>query len=190
MVVALPGHALLTMLGAQSKGSRITTVSLIFAMAENGIIGRGGALPWHLPADLRRFKALTTGHTTVMGRKTFESIGKPLPNRRNVVLTRNRCFFRDGVVVVHELADALRDADGEEEIFIVGGAEVYRQSLPRADRVYQTLVHAEVEGDTSFAEFDHADWELREDELHEPDDEHEYPFSFRVYVRRKRGPVP
>jgi dihydrofolate reductase len=165
------------------------TISLVVAVAANGVIGRGDTLPWHLPDDLKRFKALTTGSTIVMGRKTFESIGNPLPNRRNVVLTRDRDFKREGVVVLHALADALGDARGGEEIFIIGGAEVFRMSLPQADRVYQTAVHAEVEGDTRLAEFDLSGWELREDEFHDADDEHEYAFSFRVYERSERRPV-
>ena len=153
-------------------------------MAENGVIGRGGTLPWHLPADLTRFKALTTGHTIVMGRKTFESIGKPLPNRRNVILTRNIDFHHDGVVVVHNLADALFGTDGEDEIFVAGGAEVYRQALPQTDRVYQTLVHSEVDGDTRFADFNPSEWDLLEDEFHSADSNHAYPLSFRLYKRR------
>jgi dihydrofolate reductase len=164
-------------------------VSLIVAVAENGVIGRAGKLPWHLPDDLKRFKALTMGHTIVMGRKTFESIGKPLPGRRNVVLTRDRSFLRDGLVVVHNLADGLRGLDGEDQIFVVGGAEVYRQAIPEADRIYQTLVHSEIDGDTSFTEFDSSDWDLLEEELHDIDAGHADGFSFRVLLRRKRRPV-
>jgi dihydrofolate reductase len=165
------------------------TISLILAMAENGVIGRGGRLPWHLPADLKRFKALTTGHTIVMGRKTFESIGEPLPNRRNVILTRNVNFHHDGVIVVHNLADAFLGADEEEKIFVAGGAEVYRQAIPQADRVYQTLVHSEVDGDICFADFNPSEWDLLEDEFHAADSKHAYPLSFRLYKRPKKGPV-
>lgn len=153
------------------------------------MIGRSGALPWHLPADLKHFKKLTTGHTVVMGRKTFDSIGKPLPNRRNVVLTRNRAFCPPGVIVAYNLADALLGSEGEGDFFVAGGAEVYRQTIAKAEKVYQTLVHSEVDGDTRFTEFDHAAWDLVEDELHEADADHDYPFSFRLYVRPKKGPV-
>ena len=165
------------------------TISLVFAIAENGVIGREGGLPWHLPADLKRFKALTTGHTIVMGRKTFQSIGRPLPNRRNVVLTRDLDFDHPGVIVAHNLADALSSGDVEEEIFVVGGAEVFRQTIPKADRVYQTLVHSEVDGDITFTEFDPSEWDLLRDEFREPDAKHEYPISFRLYMRRKEEPV-
>ena len=165
------------------------TISLIIAMDVNGVIGRSGALPWHLPADLKHFKKLTTGRTVVMGRKTFDSIGKPLPDRRNVVLTRNRAFCQPGVIVVYNLTDALRGAEGEDEFFVAGGAEVYRQTIDKAEKVYQTLVHSEVDGDTRFTEFDPSAWYLVEDEFHEPDADHDFPFSFRLYERPKKGPV-
>ena len=171
-------------------GASLTvTISLILAMAENGVIGRGGTLPWHLPDDLRRFKKLTTGHTVVMGRKTFEAIGKPLPDRRNVVLTRNRAYCRYGVLVLHDLSEALRGAGEADEIFVAGGAEIYRQLIQKADRVYQTLVHAIVEGDTSFEGFDVSEWNLMEEEFHEADTSHAYPFSFRFYIRDEKRPV-
>lgn len=174
----MPSHTTLTV-----------TVSLIFAIADNGVIGHKGALPWQLPDDLRRFKALTTGHTVVMGRKTFESIGKPLPGRLNVVLTRDRGFHHDGVAVVHDLADALRRADEGEEVFVIGGAEVFRRALAKADRVYQTLVHSDVDGDTSLIEFDCSHWDLRSNEFHERDDAHAHSYSFGIYERRGRRPV-
>jgi len=165
------------------------TISLVVAVAENGVIGICGALPWHLPKDLKRFKALTSGHTTVMGRRTFESIGNPLPNRRNVVLTRNRDFRREGVRVVHTLEDALRIINEDPEIFVIGGAEVFRLALPLAERVHQTVVHAEVGGDTCFDEFDPSDWELCEDEFQDADENHAYAFSFRFWVRRAKRPA-
>ena len=158
-------------------------------MAENGVIGRCGALPWRLPADLKRFRELTIEHTVVMGRKTFESIGKPLTNRRNVVLSRDSTFRSEGVIVVHNLAEALCGNEGDAEVFVVGGAEVYRQTISTADRVYQTLVHSEVEGDASFTEFNAAKWHLQEDEFHEPDAAHAYALSFRTYIRSEKGPV-
>lgn len=165
------------------------TVALIIAMDVNGVIGLGGALPWHLPADLNHFKRLTTGHTVVMGRKTFDSIGKPLANRQNVVLTRDRDFREAGVIVAYDLADALRGAEGEAKIFVAGGAEIYRQTIAKADKVYQTLVHSEVEGDTRFTEFDPSEWHLVDDEFHEPDADHGFAFSFRLYERPTKGPV-
>jgi dihydrofolate reductase len=156
---------------------------LVYAVSENGIIGCRGRLPWHLPDDLKRFKELTTGHVVVMGRKTFESLGGPLPNRRNVVLTRNRTFAYEGVVVVHELADALQIADSGAEMFFIGGAEVYRESLAHACRVHQTLVHASVAGDSRFDDFDIAGWKLVEEQSHDADELHEHRFTYRVFER-------
>lgn len=154
-------------------------------MAENRVIGRDGAVPWHLPVDMRHFKALTTGHTVIMGRKTFESLGRPLPNRRNVVLTRDPAYRAPaGVVVVHTLDAALAAAEADSEVFVAGGEGIYRLALPRADRLYLTVVHARIEGDTFFPEFDVAEWKLVREERHEPDDRHEHPFSFRLYERR------
>jgi dihydrofolate reductase len=133
------------------------TISLVLAVADNGVIGRQGKLPWHLPDDLRRFKQLTTGHAVVMGRRTFESIGRPLPNRRNVVLTRNQDWAADGAEVFHDLATLLGTVDQNEEIFVIGGAEVFNQTLPMADRAYLTSVHVEVEGETVFAGLNQSD---------------------------------
>ena len=158
-------------------------ISVIAAMSENRVIGRDGALPWHLPADLARFKSITTGHAVIMGRKTFESVGKPLPNRRTIVITRNNDYQCAGVFIAHSLDEALDHAAREDEIFILGGEAVYRIALPRADRLYLTIVHATIEGDTYFPRFDFDDWKLVEDERHEVDDRHAYAFSFRRYER-------
>jgi dihydrofolate reductase len=154
------------------------SISIIAALSNNNVIGRNNALPWHLSADLKRFKALTMGHTLVMGRKTFQSIGRPLPGRRTVVVTRGD-FRADGVDVVHSLQDAL--ADGA---FICGGAEIYAQSLERADRMYLTRVHVDVEGDAFFPEFDDVtEWKLVDAEHCEADEKNEYPYSFLTYER-------
>jgi dihydrofolate reductase len=137
-------------------------VSLIVAVADNGVIGRAGTLPWHLPADLARFKRLTTGHHLVVGRRTWESIGRPLPGRRMIVVTRapERLDLPDGVVALRTLAEALASARsaGEDEAFVGGGAALYAEALPLADRLYLTRVHANVEGDAFFPGFDLADW--------------------------------
>jgi dihydrofolate reductase len=117
------------------------TVALIAAKAENGVIGREGELPWHLPADLKHFKALTTGHAIVMGRKTFESIGRLLPDRRTVIVTRNPNYQQEGATVVRRFEDAVTLGE-TEDIFVIGGAEIFRRSLPLADRLYLTVVHA------------------------------------------------
>jgi dihydrofolate reductase len=169
-------------------------ISLVVAMAENGVIGRGGNppfdLPWHLPADLQRFKRLTTGHVIVMGRKTFESIGRPLPRRRSVVITRDPGYRYGGpfprgssVTVVHGFDEALAAAADEDEVFVVGGAEVFARALPRAERLYLTRVHAEVEGDVRFPRLDRGAFQLAESERHEADERHAHPFSFELWER-------
>jgi dihydrofolate reductase len=152
-------------------------------MAENRVIGRGDRLPWHLPADLRRFKALTTGHTLIMGRKTFDTIGKPLPDRHTIVVTRDPSWRNPGVEVTHDLRSAIERSAREAEVFVAGGAEVYRQALPYAGRIYLTLVHASIEGDAHFPDFPSSEWTLVEDEPHAADERNRYPFSFRRYER-------
>lgn len=138
------------------------TIALVVAMADNGVIGRGGDLPWHLPEDLKYFRAVTMGKPMVMGRRTYEAIGRPLPGRANIVVTRNRAFRPEGVEVAATLDDAIRIAEqraaeaGVEEIMIIGGAQIYSAALPRAGRIYLTEVHQAVEGDTTFPDFDRA----------------------------------
>lgn len=139
----------------QAKRSRI---SLIVAMARNRVIGANGGLPWHLSSDLRRFKALTMGHHILMGRKTFESIGRVLPGRASVVITRNPRWRAEGVVVASSLADALSKAGGDDEVFVIGGEQVFREALPVADRIYLTRIERNFAGDTFFPEFDASAW--------------------------------
>lgn len=164
-------------------------ISVIAAMSQNRVIGRDGSLPWHLPTDLARFKSITTGHTVIMGRKTFESVGKPLPNRRTIIITRNNDYRCAGVFIAHSLDEALDHAAHEDEIFILGGEAVYRIALPRADRLYLTIIHATIEGDTYFPNLDFDDWKLVEDERHEIDERHAYAFSFRRYERASTPPA-
>ena len=159
-------------------------LSCIVAVAENGVIGRDNGLPWRLSADLKRFKQITTGHTLIMGRKTFESIGKPLPNRTSVVLTRDRGYEHAGAVVVHSLNEALERCRGEQEVFVIGGAEVFREALPRVQRLYLTRVLAEVEGDALFPVNEFSDWEQVEQASLPADEKNEYATSYEVYVRR------
>lgn len=161
-------------------------ISLIAAVAENRVIGQDNDLPWHLPADLKRFKALTTGHVIVMGRKTFESIGRPLPNRRSVVITRNPEYRAPGASVVASFEEALEQAAGDDEVFVIGGATIFAQALPQADSLYLTLVHAEPPGDVRFPPLPADAWELVEDVPHPADERHAYPYSFRRYKRRER----
>lgn len=158
-------------------------VALIAAMAENRVIGHGGDLPWRLPRDMRHFQRLTTGHTVIMGRKTYDSVGQPLPNRRNLVITRNLDYRPPGIEVFLGLDDALLAADANE-VFVAGGAEIYRLALPRAERLYLTVVHAVVGGDTFFPAFSMDDWRLEEDLRYPADERHPFAHSFRLFVRR------
>lgn len=165
-------------------------VSLIVAMAQNGVIGRGNALPWRLPQDLRRFKSFTLGKPILMGRKTFDSIGRPLPERLNLVLTRDRCWFASGVTVVHSVEQALCQAGGSDELVAIGGAEIYRLVMPFARRIYLTHVHADVPGDTFFPDFDPTQWDDVECSLQPADEEHAYPFTFMTLERRNSPQAP
>lgn len=164
-------------------------VSLLVAVAENGVIGREGALPWRLPEDLARLKRLTTGHCVLMGRRTFESIGRPLRDRTNIVITRNRGFAAPGVLVAHgvEEALALARARGETEAFVLGGEAIYAAALGRADRVYLTRVHAEVEGDTRFGGLaslrEEAGWHRIRAVHHPADARHAHAFTFEDWER-------
>jgi len=158
-------------------------ISLVAAMAENRVIGRDNDIPWHLPEDLRRFKARTHGHWVIMGRRTFESLGKPLPGRTTIVLTSRADFRPEGVRVAASLDEALDMAADQDEVFVLGGEAVYAEALPRADSLYLTIVHAEVEGDTRFPPFDPAEWEVTEETRHDPDERHAHAFTFRTYER-------
>ena len=161
-------------------------VALLVAMSDDGIIGRDNALPWHLPRDLQWFKRLTTGHPIIMGRTTYQSIGRPLPNRRNIVLSRDPEFQPEGVEVTATLKAALELVEDDPEVFVVGGAAIYGLALPRAQRMYLTRVHARVDGDVLFPEWRPDEWRLVWEEAHEPDGEHAYPFTFQQLDRIRR----
>ena len=165
-------------------------VSLIVAMAQNGVIGRDNSLPWRLPKDLKRFKASTLGKPILMGRKTYESIGRPLPGRANLVLTRDRRWCADGVTVVHSVEEALQHIGGSDELVAIGGAEVYRLVLPFARRIYLTHVHADVPGDTFFPDFDPTQWSDVECSMHPADEDHAYPVTFVTLERRNFPQAP
>jgi dihydrofolate reductase len=165
-------------------------VSLIVAMAQNGVIGRDNALPWRLPEDLKRFKAFTLGKTILMGRKTYESIGRPLPGRANLVLTRDRNWIAAGVIVVHSVEQALTQAGPGKELVAIGGAEIYRLVLPFARRIYLTHVHADVPGDTFFPDFDSTQWADVECRTHPADEQHAFPLTFVTLERRTAPEAP
>lgn len=158
-------------------------VSLIVAVSENGVIGRNGRLPWKLPADVARFKSLTMGHPIIMGRKTFESIGRPLPGRRNLVVSSRPKYAPPGVEVVPSWEAALEHVRGEGEVFVIGGAMLYRKAFPDANRIYLTLVEGEIQGDTSFEILEASQWRLVSEEFRPADQDHAYPLSFKIYER-------
>ncbi len=163
------------------------TLSLLAAVARNGTIGRDNALPWRLPDDLRRFRALTLGKTVIMGRKTYESLPGSLPGRHSVVVSRDPVFAAGAahdIEVVGSLEEALARARSTE-VFIIGGASLYRQTLERADRLFLTQIDADIEGDASFPAYDPQDWELVADEPHPADDRHAYTFHFLRFERRR-----
>lgn len=161
-------------------------ISLISAVAQNGVIGRDNDLPWHLPDDFAFFKRKTSHHPIIMGRKSLEALGKPLKNRTNIVITRNQDFSAEGVVVVHTLEDALNQAKAvnQEEIFVIGGAEIYAMALPVATTLYLTEIHKAYEGDAYFPSFDKADWQEVSRHAHPADERHEAAFDFVEYERK------
>lgn len=160
-----------------------TKISLIVAVARNGIIGTGGTMPWHITEDFAHFKAVTLGHSVVMGRKTYESIGRPLPRRRNIVITRNSELTIEGCEMAPSLEAAVAMCEGEEEVFVIGGGEIYRQAMPLAHKLYITHVDIDVEGDTRLPDIDPALWhEVRREEWTRGKD-FEYPFAFVDYER-------
>ena len=161
----------------------MTNLSLIVAMDQNRLIGDNNALPWHLPADLAFFKRTTMGKPILMGRKTYESIGRPLPGRRNIVISRNPEFQAAGCELVSGLDDALALTVSAEEIMLIGGASLYLQALPRITRMYITRIHHEFTGDTWFPEFDEKDWKVESREDFTADQSNPYPYSFVRLVR-------
>ena len=154
----------------------MSKLSIIVAMSSNRAIGINNTLPWHLSEDLKHFKSLTTGHTIIMGRKTYESIGKPLPNRRNIVVTRNLNTFYDGVEIVHSLEDAFSISSNDEEVFIIGGSNIYEQSLNLVKHLYITEITKAFEGDAFFPEIDKSLWTESSRETHVSSDGLEFSF--------------
>ena len=165
-------------------------ISLIAAHAQNHVIGKNNDLPWQLPDDMKYFMQTTRGHHCVMGRKNYDSIPdkfKPLPNRTNIVVTRQQGFHAPGCITVHTIDQglALAQGNGEAEVFVIGGAEIYQATLPQADLLYLTEIHAVIEGDTYFPSSDKADWSEKSRIHHAADARHAYSFDFVVYERNK-----
>ncbi|MFI5148932.1 MAG: dihydrofolate reductase [Bacteroidia bacterium] len=158
-------------------------ISIIAAISDNNVLGKDNKLIWHLPADLKHFKELTNGHHMIMGRKTWESIGsKPLPGRTSIVITRDKNYKAEGCILVHSLEEALESAKGQEEVFVIGGAEIYRQAMDKASKLYITRVHHKFEGDTFFPEIGKEWFEAINNDF-EKDSKHKYDFSLCEYER-------
>jgi dihydrofolate reductase len=168
--------------GLPSAAQR-SRVSLIVAMARNRVIGVDNKIPWHLPNELQLFKRLTMGHHIIMGRRTHESIGRLLPGRTSVIVTRQPDYTVPGAIVTHSVRAALDACGGDEECFVIGGADLFREMLPIADRLYLTIVGAEPAGDTYMPEFDGNEWREVSSESFSPDEKHAYPYTFSVYDR-------
>jgi len=162
-------------------------LSIIVATAKNRAIGKNNQLLWHMPADLKFFRKTTSGHTVIMGRKTFESVGQPLPKRRNIVITRQPNYSAEGIEVAGSLEEALELCEHErttDEVFIVGGAEIYRQAMPLTDKMYLTIINQEFEdADTFFPEIDDNQWQLENVEHHKNDEKNPYDYSFLLYTK-------
>ena len=159
-------------------------LSIVVACSTNDVIGINNQLPWYLPADLKFFKNTTNGHTIIMGRKTFESIGKPLPNRENIVISRAKNFEANGIIVKHSIEDAIDYCKQKEEVFVIGGANIYAQILNKIDRIYLTRVHTIIEnGDAFFSIKDTENWKLVSSETHTKDEKNIYDYTFEIYEK-------
>jgi len=162
-------------------------ISLIVAMARNRVIGANNKIPWHLPNELRLFKSLTMGHHIVMGRRTYESIDRLLPGRTTVIVTRQRDYGVPGAIVAHSIEDALDACKGDSEIFVIGGADLFRETLPMADRLHLTVVDAEPDGDTFMPEVDMSAWRETATQSFQPDERHAHGYRYTVYDRAAKA---
>ncbi|GGD45728.1 dihydrofolate reductase [Muriicola marianensis] len=164
-------------------------IIIIAAAAENNALGKDNQLLWHLPDDFKRFKTITTGHTIIMGRKTFESFPKPLPNRFHIIITRDRSYTTpyEQCAIVHSLQEAYERAAQEETVYVIGGGEIYSQAMADANLLEITRVHASYEADAFFPEIDPGQWELLREERHPADERHVVPFTYRTYSRRQKS---
>lgn len=159
--------------------------SIMVARSDNGVIGKDNDLVWHMPADLKYFKETTTGHYVLMGRRTYESVNKPLPGRLNIIVTRQPDYYREGCIVVHDVEEAfaLGEQHGQQELFILGGSQIYDITMDRADRIYLTEIKATFEGDSYFPEIDYDQWREVKREEHEPNEQNPHPYAFVVLER-------
>ncbi|MFT5250702.1 MAG: dihydrofolate reductase [bacterium] len=158
-------------------------ITIIAAAASNNELGKDNDLVWHLPDDFKRFKKLTTGHHIIMGRKTFQSFPKPLPNRVHIVITRNKDYHPEGAIIVHSMTEALEIAKNDEQPFIIGGGEIYKIGMEIADKIELTRVNSSFEADTFFPEIPSEIWKLASEEFHLKDEKHKFDFSYQTFVR-------
>jgi dihydrofolate reductase len=170
---------------ADGSGS-VPLISFMVAAAENGVIGKDNRLPWQLPNDLKYFKSITWGMPVIMGRKSYDAVGKPLAGRTNIVITRNQSWQPEGVRVAHSLDEAIEQAEKlyVKEIFIIGGAEIFKMALARAGKIYRTLIHHHFEGDAFFPPIDPAEWTLTSEHLCAADDKNRWPHTFQIWNRK------
>ena len=159
-------------------------ITLIAAVSENNALGKDNQLLWHLPDDFKRFKNITSGHHIIMGRKTFESFPKPLPNRTHVIITRQKDYQSEGCLIVDSFAKAISVCPKDEELFIIGGGEIYNQSIEMADKLDITRVHHTFDADTFFPEIDLTKWKLTSEEYHPKDEKHRFDFTFETYLKK------
>ena len=159
-------------------------IIMIAAAAENNALGKNNELVWHLPNDFKRFKTLTSGHHIIMGRKTFESFPKPLPNRTHIIITRQKNYAPEGCIVVNSMKEAIAACPKEEDIFIIGGGEIYNLGIPFADKIELTVVHHFFEADAFFPVIKEEDWRLEQSELQVKDDKHQYDYTYQTYLRK------
>lgn len=160
-------------------------ISIIVALSENNVVGNNGKLPWKLSADLNRLKSLTMGHHIIMGRKTWESLGRLLPGRIHVVITNQKNYLAEGAIVVNSLEEGIQKSAGDDDVFIFGGGEIFKNALSLTDKIFMTVVHAQVDGDAFFPSLNSDDWQEVERERHVADEKNEYDFSFVTLIRKK-----
>jgi len=158
-------------------------ISLILAIGKNNEIGFGNKLPWHLPDDLKRFRDITRGHTVIMGRKTYESIGRLLPERKNIIITRDKNYKVAGATMVSSIEEAIKETENEEEAFVIGGGEICKLALPYAKKMYLTHVDTSLPADSFFPQFDINDWKIVKEEFHPRDAKHKFDFTFKIYEK-------
>lgn len=163
------------------------TLSIIAAVSENNIIGGDNNLLWHLPADLKRFKQITSEHHIIMGRKTYESVGKPLPDRTNIIVTTDETYKAEGCIVFNTIKEAIDYAKGQDEVFILGGGNIYKQTINIADKMYITRIHENFKGDTYFPVIDKSIWYEELVEAHQPDEKNKYSYTFVNYIRKLKS---